>query len=69
MSFKKTIDKAIRAIDWVEVEYEDIIGKKHKSYKKTVEEAKSYFDNKKFPHTIAFNIKIDGVPYKKVIRD
>lgn len=65
---RPTIDKAIRSCDRAVIEYEDIVGKKHTFFKNNVEEAKIWINNKKFPHEIARNVKIDGVIYKKEIR-
>ena len=64
----KAIDKAIRACDRAVIEYEDIAGKKHTFFTGNAQAAKFWIDNKKFPHEIARNVKIDGALYKKEIR-
>lgn len=61
-------DKAIRACDSVKIEYSDALGDSHTFIKGSVEEAKKWIDSGKFPHGAAFNIKIDGVLYKKEAR-
>lgn len=68
MDFKKTMDKAIRSCDRVTVKYDDAIGNTHTFFKETEEEAKKWIDQGKFPHGVAFNVKIDGKLYKKEAR-
>lgn len=70
MSFKRTMDKAIRACDvkYITVEYYDHAGKKHTSYKESEEEAKKWIDSGKFPQTVIYDVKINGKLYKKQIR-
>lgn len=64
MSVKRTLDKAMKALDEVEVKYDDALGDTHTFYKSSVEEAKKWIDGKKYPHGAAFNVKIDGKLYK-----
>lgn len=72
MSVKRTLDKAIKIVDagqkMVEVKWDDGIGDTHRSYVKSVEEAKEFFDKKKFGTGVAWNAKIDGKLYKKHIQ-
>lgn len=68
MSFKKIIDNGIRSCDRVTVKYDDAIGDTHTFFKETEEEAKKWIDQGKFPHDVAFNVKIDGKLYKKEAR-
>lgn len=70
MSFKRTMDKAIRACDvkYITVEYYDHAGKKHTSYKESEKEAKKWIDSGKFPQTVIYDVKINGKLYKKQIR-
>ena len=64
------LDKAIRMCDAskVVIEYDDAIGDNHTFFKNSVEEAKAWIDSGKFPHGVAYNVKIDGNLYKKVAR-
>lgn len=70
MSFKRTMDKAIKVCDvkYTTVEYYDHAGKKHTSYKESEEEAKKWIDSGKFPQTVIYDVKINGKLYKKQIR-
>lgn len=65
---QSVFDKAIRSCDSVKVVYSDALGDDHTFIKGSVEEAKKWIDSGKFPHGAAFNIKIDGVLYKKEAR-
>lgn len=69
-NFKMTMDEAIRLCDVskVVIEYDDAIGDKHTFFKNSAEEAKAWIDSGKFPHGVAYNVKIDGKLYKKVAR-
>ena len=68
--YKSTIDKAIKLCDAgrVVIEYDDAAGDTHTFYKNSVEEAKAWIDSGKFPHGVAYNVKIDGKLYKKTAK-
>ena len=68
MSTAKILDKAIKNMDSVTVTYEDALGDDHTYTKSSEEEAKAWIDAGKFPHGIAYNIKINGKLYKKMAR-
>ena len=66
----KSLDKAIKLCDAsrVVIEYDDAVGDTHTFFKNSVEEAKAWIDSGKFPHGVAYNVKIDGKLYKKTAR-
>ena len=68
--FRTTMDKAIKLCDAgkVIVKYDDALGHMHTFFKNSFEEAKAWIDSGKFPHGVAYNVKIDGKLYKKVAR-
>ena len=66
----KILDKAIKLCDAgkVVIEYDDAVGDRHTFFKNSAEEAKAQIDSGKFPHGVAYNVKIDGKLYKKTAR-
>ena len=68
--FKTTMDEAIKLCDAGKtvVKYDDALGDTHTFFKNSVEEAKAWIDSGKFPHGVAYNVKIDGKLYKKTAR-
>lgn len=59
--YKRTNDAMVK------ITYEDAVGDSHTFIKSSVEEAKKWIDEGKFPHGKAFNIKINGQLYKKQV--